>query len=357
MKPKIFLEAHNIKNKFTGFGQFNYHLIKAIANEDIDDLQFVINSKITNDLKKEFSTKFIYHTYHSITRHRPFRIKKRFDLWHSLNQNIKIEPFYDIPYVLTVHDVHFVDGDGFDNPMKEMARFQKKLDRSSAITYISEFAKKHTHEHFKIPSVPEYVIYNGNTILDVSLADNYRSNLKINRPFLFSIGAATKRKNFGSLVEMLKFLPQYDLVLAGDNNTEYKEELLKLIAKSGLEDHIHFIGRVTDTEKQYYYKNCEALVFPSLREGFGIPPIEAMTFGKPVFLSNRTSLPEVGGEHAFYWDHFEPKYMADVLNNGLKMYHQNVSFYRDWYINQASNFNWQKAAKSYLNVYRNILNV
>jgi glycosyltransferase involved in cell wall biosynthesis len=357
MKPKIFLEAHNIKNKFTGFGQFNYHLIKAIANEDIDDIQFVINSKITNDLKKEFGTKFMYHTYHSITRHWPFRIKKRFDLWHSLNQNIKVEPFYAIPYILTVHDVHFVTEDNQTKQEKEKQRFQQKLNRSHAITYISEFAKKNTHAHFAVPNVPEFVIYNGNTILDTSFKTISSEKKHVKRPFLFSIGAFTVRKNFSSLIDMLKFLPQYDLVLAGNDTNEYGSLLKQMVNSNQLKGRVHFIGRIDDAEKKYFFKNCEAFVFPSLREGFGIPPIEAMTFGKPVFLSNNTSLPEVGGEHSFYWDHYDPEYMANILKIGMKKYHDNPSFYNDWYVSQAHSFSWQKAARSYLTIYRNLLNL
>ena len=102
-------------------------------------------------------------------------------------------------------------------------------------------------------------------------------------------------------------------------------------------------------------KNCAAFVFPSLREGFGIPPIEAMRFGKPVFLSNNTSLPEVGGEHAFYWDNYSPDYMAQVLENGLNTFYQNKGVLSKNYINHAKSFNWNMAALEYLKVYNSII--
>jgi glycosyltransferase involved in cell wall biosynthesis len=114
-------------------------------------------------------------------------------------------------------------------------------------------------------------------------------------------------------------------------------------------------GKISDIEKQYYLKNCSAFVFPSLREGFGIPPIEAMRFGKPVFLSNSTSLPEIGGKHAFYWDHFEPKYMAEIFIKGIITYNAKKDWYSEQYIKRAKSFDWNKAAKQYIELYKTIL--
>ena len=155
---------------------------------------------------------------------------------------------------------------------------------------------------------------------------------------------------------MLEFLPQYNLILSGNNNTHYaNNKLQKTIAQLGFENRVVITGKISEIDKQYYMKNCTAFVFPSLREGFGIPPIEAMRFGKPVFLSNNTSLPEVGGEHAFYWDNYSPDYMAQVLENGLNTFYKNKSALSKNYINHAKSFNWDNAAKAYIEVYRKLL--
>ena len=81
-----------------------------------------------------------------------------------------------------------------------------------------------------------------------------------------------------------------------------------------------------------------------------------MRFGKPVFISNNTSLPEVGGEHAFYWDHYEPEYMAQVLREGMTKVTERPAYYRDWYVERAEGFNWNDTAQKYLEVYKTILN-
>ena len=353
---QVFLESHNLKNPYSGFGQFNYHLIKAMSKQDLGDLKITINTKKPGIWKREFGEVFNYHRYQSITRHKPFRIKKKYDLWHSLNQNTKIEPFYDIPYLLTVHDIHFVTEGTKVVQEKMRERFEEKLARASAIVYISEFAKHNTRQYFEIPDVPEHVIHNGNTITDISVAVDFVPSLVTERPFLFSIGDFSPRKNFGALVEMLPHLPYYDLVLAGNNTSSYADELRTRISSLGLEKRILLPGRISDDEKRYYLKNCEAFVFPSLREGFGIPPIEAMRFGKPVFISRNTSLPEIGGEHSFYWEYYDPEYMAATLTEGIQKYSANREFYENWYVTRAQSFNWDSTAKLYLRVYHSILN-
>ena len=352
----VFLESHNIKNLYSGFGQFNYHLIKGLYQANVKDIKIMLHAKNIEALKNEFGNYFYYKTYHPITRHKLFSIRKKFDVWHCLNQNIKIEPYYNIPYVLTVHDVNFIVEESSDVMHKRNMLFQKKLDRSHAITYISNFAKTSTHRYFKVPDVPEYVIYNGNPIQDITIHKQYRPKITTDRPYFFSIGEFTQRKNFHTLVKMIERLPEFDLILSGNNNTEYANTILqKTIANLNLKNRVFITGKISEHDKHYYLKNCEAFVFPSLREGFGIPPIEAMRFGKPVFMSNKTSLPEVGGKYAFYWDKYDPDYMAKVVESGLNTFSNDPNNLSEQYKRHALSFNWNKAANAYLDVYRNLL--
>ena len=356
MKKKVFLEAHNIKNPYFGFGQFNDHLIRGLYNANIDDFKMVLHAKDIAKLKAEFGDYFEYKKYYSFRRYPIFGIRKKYDVWHSLNQNIKIEPQSKNSYVLTVHDVNFIEEVSNDLHHPRNLRFKEKLNRSAAITYISEYAKRSTHQHFKVPKVPEFVIYNGNSIKSIELDADFVPKHTTKRPFLFTIGECTPRKNFHTLVNMLKELPDYDLIISGNQNTDYtKQKLAECIKSNHLETRVILTGKIDDTEKQYYLKNCAAFVFPSLREGFGIPPIEAMRFGKPVFLSNVTSLPEIGGKHAFYWDHYEPKYMAEIFIKGMTTYLEKKDWFSKHYIERAKHFDWNKAAKQYIEVYRALL--
>ncbi|WP_046744194.1 glycosyltransferase family 4 protein [Kordia zhangzhouensis] len=352
----VFLESHNIKNLHFGFGQFNYHLIKGLYQAKIDDFKMTLHAKDISKLKHEFGDYFNYKKYQSFRRYPLLRIRKKYNLWHSLNQNIKIEPYHDIPYLLTVHDVNFIEEESSDMNHERNVRFREKLQRSSAITYISNFAKASTHQYFDVPNVPEYVIYNGNPIREVTLPENYQPKLVSNKPYLFSIGEFTPRKNFHTLVEMLTCLPDFNLILSGNNQTQYAQgKLAETIQKYNLQERVLITGKIDDLEKQYYLQNCTAFVFPSLREGFGIPPIEAMRFGKPIFLSHNTSLPEIGGKHAFFWEHYDSKYMAEVFEQGMHIFETNKDMYERAYIERAQSFDWNATAKEYKKVYRSLL--
>ena len=115
-------------------------------------------------------------------------------------------------------------------------------------------------------------------------------------------------------------------------------------------------GPVSDEERQWLYENCESFVFPSLTEGFGLPPIEAMTVGKPVFLARRTSLPEIGGQKAFYWDTFTPNHLMDVYQQGMQLYNAQPNYAEDLQ-QAAARFCWQEAARQYVDMYRQVLDL
>jgi glycosyltransferase involved in cell wall biosynthesis len=171
---------------------------------------------------------------------------------------------------------------------------------------------------------------------------------------LFTIGDITSKKNFHVLVEMLTRLPEYRLVVAGSKTNEYAKDLERRAAELGLADRVVLPGRVTESERLWLYANCHAFVFPSLTEGFGLPLIEAMSFGRPVFSSNRTSLPEVGGVLAFYWEKFEPQYMESVFRDGMRKYEADAEYPRKLR-NRAGEFQWPRAARQYLALYREVL--
>jgi len=279
-------------------------------------------------------------------------------LWHSVNQNTKIEPAsMNVPYLLTIHDVNFLEEETGQRLDFRINQLRNKVKRSSAIVYVSEFAKKNAHAHFNIPDIPEYVIYNGNNFNDNSAnsIEKNQINYVPNQPFIFSIGQVVEKKNFHTLIEMLRFLSDIVLVIAGALNTAYAEILKEKIKDYKLEKRVVLLGNITESDKIFYYKNCLAFAFPSLREGFGLPVLEAMTFGKPVFLSNKTSLPEIGGAHSFYWDNFDPKCMANVFDAGMSTFEDNKEIFKSAYINRSQQFTWEKAAKEYINVYKDIL--
>ncbi|MXN91928.1 glycosyltransferase [Flavobacterium sp. Sd200] len=349
----VFLESHNMKNRAGGLGTFNYELIKAIANQPTSDLDIYLNLKDVKKAQEQFGNTFKYHQYSSLQRHAFLRIRKKFDVWHSLNQNTKVEPYRQPgKYIVTIHDVNFMEEQSPKDAAPNIAVLKEKIKRADVITYISEFARQQTHQYFDIPNVQETVIYNGNPISEFVDYKNYTPNIPLDKPFFYSIGDFIERKNFLALVKMMEVMPGYNLVISGGNDKAYGQHIKDYIKLKGLENSVFLTGKVSEEGKQYFMANCEAFLFPSIREGFGLPAIEAMKFEKPVFLSDKTSLPEVGGDAAFYWNDFDPEYMSNVVTQKLEAFKNNPAPYLEKIKSRADFFSWDKAAAEYLKLYR-----
>lgn len=355
MPSKIFLETHNISNRAAGLGTFNYELVKGLSTLDFKDYELILNTPEPDILKEEFKAKFKYHKYSSLSRHPLFRVRKKHDLWHSVNQNTKVEPFSCNKYLLTIHDVHFIEEVSPDPNHRLNRLFRAKLEKSTAITYISEFAKSETHKNFNVPDVPEYVIHNGNPISTVLDTSKYVTNIPVDKPFFYAIGDFLERKNYQSIVNMMVHVKDFNLIISGNNDKKYGDKIKQLIADNGLTKRVFLTGKVSEEGKQFFMKNCTAFLFPSIREGFGLPPIEAMSFGKPTFLSNKTSLPEIGGNASIYWDNFDPEYMTNVLIEGLHDYETNKAEKEEMIKKRAADFDWKRTAADYFDVYKSIL--
>ncbi len=192
---------------------------------------------------------------------------------------------------------------------------------------------------------------NGNTHFEVP-ALTYNSYSPV-RPFLFAIGYVNRKKNFHVLLSLLKN-SHLELVIAGRlDEKDYITNMEMQAREMGVADRLNILGPITECEKAWYFKHCVAFVFPSLAEGFGLPVLEAMSLGKPLFLSTHTSLPEIGGDSAFYFKNFEPDHMQQVFASGMKEYNSNGLC--DKIKERSRIFSWEQSAAKYLEVYQSLL--
>ena len=298
---KIILDCERMKYPHTGLFEYCQQLGNALKalKEPKDELGFYLNPK----LRHHFDENELFFDQHSLQKFL-FPRFKNIDLWHTTYQLSRYIPRSSkIKRVLTVHDLNFLYEDKSAAKVKQyLQKHQKNIDLCDHIVAISEFTKQDILKHLTIGDKPISVIYNG--CAAPQLFPETSPFYLPEKPFLFALGTINSKKNFHVLIPLLED-NDFELIISGKKEPDYAGKILSEAKKHGVEHRVKITGPVTDIEKCWYYQHCEAFLFPSLAEGFGIPPIEAMTFGKPVFLSDKTSLPEIGGEFAYYFRNFE----------------------------------------------------
>lgn len=262
-------------------------------------------------------------------------------------------------YVVTLHDLNYLYEQL--SPLQRYKRHRatrRNLERADTIVCISEFVRQSLMEHrdkFKLKeNVIIEVIHNG-LVFDESVG-NRPSGLVIEGvDYILNIGVLQHKKQQHLLVEMLAHLStDIHLVLVYSGENEYASVIKESIRKHGLEGRVHFLPNVSNEEKTYLLRHCLAYAHPSLAEGFGIPPIEAMYLGKPVFLSRHTSLPEIGGNEAYYFDKAEGEDMARIFEHGIGDYQADASKterLRAW----AKHYDYRSMGAKYVDIYKRIL--
>lgn len=315
--------------RFPNSGLFHYckNLGENIVADSTDGLDAPLTMYVPSTAATAFersSIRTIVETaWHKVWK--PFLLDCR--VWHAPFQSGRMVPnrklFRHISTVLTIHDLNALHEDKpEEEQLRSVRHVQKMIDQSDVVVCISEFTRKDVETHCNLGRTRLKVIPNGINPLAAPRASvlTYQPE----RPFLFGIGYVNRKKNFHTLVELLHRLEGWEVVISGRlDEPEYIASIQEEIERLGLTDRFHLTGPVSEEEKSWYLHHCTAFVHPSLAEGFGLPVLEAMSAGKPVFLSDKTSLPEIGGDAAFYFRNFKPDYMAEVLHDGLEKFNTN----------------------------------
>lgn len=262
--------------------------------------------------------------------------------------------------VVTLHDLNFLHENLSEQKKQKMLKkVNRNLKYADYIVCISQFVKddvlKHQHllELKKLKEI--IVIHNGIALPEQKQYSFGRFSFLQEKEFMLNIGVLFEKKNQKTIIEMLPHLDEDLVLVASDKKEPYADEIKSRIKTLGLEHRVHFLSNITEEEKYALLQHCKSYIHPSIAEGFGIPPIEAMAFGKPVFLSQYTSLPEIGGNVAYYFQDFQPENMLRTYTNGMKDYSSNIKENQDKIKTWASQFSYLTMAQAYYNFYRKIL--
>ena len=312
---KVAFELQPCCGNRSGIGNYTYELAKRM--QDGDGLEFhgnVFNFLGRNDNAsslagismplREFKL-LPYGAYRRIwnTVHIPYDhlFRGKSDL--SVFFNYIVPPGVDGKVMTTVYDMTYLR---FPETMnaKNLKRLQDgmkySVERADRIITISEFSKQEIIELLGVPSENISVLPCAPSLTGHAADfEQCKEKFGITKPYLLYVGTIEPRKNLSRLIQAFAQLKrecgiQHQLVLAGGKGWA-NEEIYK--AAESVED-VVFTGYISENEKYALYKNAAAFLFPSLYEGFGIPPLEAMFFGCPVVCAKAASLPEVVGDAA-----------------------------------------------------------
>jgi len=202
--------------------------------------------------------------------------------------------------IVTVHDLRpYFEPDTWLQKAYFHILLPRALRRCDGILTVSNTSKQALISVYGIDSHKIYVVPNP-VMKPSSIFEESENGRKPEKPYLLMIGASWKHKNANEVIDFHSlWQSKYRLkILAGAG--KYRDQLRAQVAKLGLIDLVDFPDRSTKAQVEELYNGCEALIYPSRMEGFGIPPLEAMAFGKPAIVSNIAVFRELYGDVPFY---------------------------------------------------------
>ncbi len=300
----------------------------------------------------------------------PFLLNKyKLDLVHFPHFNVPL--LYRKKFIVTVHDLILFHYPTVRNTTLNKFIYWFKLlvyhmvirstvRRSNLIIAISKFTKNDLINTLQTPSQKIKVIYEGaefNLSKECNTPEKQKSaflkKYGIIKPYLLYVGNAYPHKNLERLVLVFKQLVQngFDkqLVLVGKNDYFYQR--LKKFIQNNKVKQVVITDYIDDVDLEKLYRKAEAFVFPSLYEGFGLPPLEALIYGLPVISSNKSSLPEILGNQVRY---FNPESEKEMMEAILK-YSQQVKINKADIVGLKEKYSWQKMAKEIYQIYLKVL--
>ena len=287
------------------------------------------------------------------------------DITHFFNYIVP--PFVHGKKVVTIHDMVYK---AFPETMNSKTRIllnlamNKSMKRADAVVTDSEFSRSEIIKYFpqyrdKVEVVPCGVDCDMfKPVQDRSIIEKVKANHNIKGKYFLYLGTLEPRKNLTRLVKAYEILSRRKedcplLVLAGGKGWLY-DEIFEEVNKSGLGDKVIFTQYIPGEEICPLMNGAEAFVFPSLYEGFGMPPLEAMACGTPVIVSGSASLPEVVGDCGLIVDAYSEESIADAMgkianNEELRKQLSEKGIIR------AREFSWKKSAEKLYTIYERLV--
>ncbi len=287
------------------------------------------------------------------------------DVMHYTHFNVPL--LYFGKFVVTIHDLiltkypterattlgpllYFLKHKGYQLVIRSAVK------RAKGIVAVSEYTKKEIIDHFNITGDKITVTYESVDALPETTesTDEVFRRYHIQKPYLLYVGNVYPHKNVEGLLRAFKDVitskPDLKLVLVGKEDYFFKK-IKRFVRQLGLESSVIFTGFVTDSDLPHLYKNGSLYVFPSFCEGFGLPALEACSYGLPVIASNSSCLPEILGNAAIYFDPEDGNDIVEKIHTVLDNTMEAEKLRSEGYA-RVKKYSWDKMAELTLRLYK-----
>ena len=351
---RIGISLGNIGNLHDGLGEFALQTGQAVA-------------RIANDWRTRDKVQFDFHLlqqhvglfgpdvgYLPVKRWQRWQHTRpqHYDIWHSLHQlNKTLPPAGTGLRLVTVHDLNYLYGRNGWSTWRHHRRTRALMRRTDLVVAISQHTAADVRRHLGWSGRMEVILRGARPFSSAVQEPLPGWPMRDPKPFLFHLSRMSPSKNPGAIIELARHWQEMTFVMCGPDGGDSRA-----LRDSVQLPNVQFHFSISDAQKAWAFSHCSGFLFPSLTEGFGLPPIEAMQFGVPVFLSRLTSLPEIGGDAADYFDDFAPAAMRRVVEQGLRRHaseHGRAQVIRE----HAARFDADRAADEYLALYRRLLHL
>lgn len=367
---KIGIDVSCLSKRKTGIGYYTYYLIRGLSKIDKGNKYYLFSSKkftlkLTGDnFTINFSSfpGYLHAFWEQFWL--PFEaFKYKVQLLHSPNYSIPL--LFSGPTIITIHDLSvclFAQTHPWLRRLKHNLLLSPLIKRASKIITVSENSKKDVKKLFGIPEEKIAVIYHGvssdfHPISDQNYLESIRRKYNLPHYFILYVGTLEPRKNIPTLLKAFSLLRnkknvKHKLVIVGKKGWQYKE-IFDALEKLNLKNDVVFTGYLPEEDLPAIYNLADLFTYPSLYEGFGLPPLEAMACGCPVITSNTSSLPEVTGNAALLVNPHSRREIYEGMDAILSNHKLRNRFIEDG-IEQSRKFSWEETARRTLKVYEGV---